>query len=487
MSGELLRAWQEWRGSILCDHTGRRWPADELRRHADDLATALHAAGLREPDVVVLMAANTVGFPVALLACLQRGCCPLLLHAATPQPELDALLTSVGARWMLHDFVAGQSRIAASGAWRNVCQLGRLALGLRQTGSVAPPPALSEPATLLHATSGTYGRPQLCDRPQRTAVAEAKNYVETLALFAGAHVVATTPLHHAFAFGFGLVSSLLASSCLELRPGFHPVRTLRSELPDADILAVVPPMLPLLTRLRAGQAMRKVRHTFFAGAPCHETIAAAFAKVFAQPVYQIYGTTETGGIASSYGAGGPRPGAGQPLRGVTVSIADAGGFPELGPDVGEICVRSPSMMAGYLGAAMAGPTWHTGDLGRVLAAGDVELLGRLRDIINVGGSKVDPREVEEILHRHRAVADAAVYAGQRADGSELVQAAITPRDAAPAGELRRFCEQHLASHKVPQVIHFVDVIPRTPSGKCRRNELPEAAPGRRPDGRGPRV
>jgi fatty-acyl-CoA synthase len=169
---------------------------------------------------------------------------------------------------------------------------------------------------------------------------------------------------------------------------------------------------------------------------------------------------------------------------VTVSIANSGRYPELGPDVGEVCVRSTSMMAGYLGTATTGEPWHTGDLGRVLPDGDVELLGRLRDIINVGGSKVDPREVEEILHRHPAVRDAAVYAGRRADGSELVQAAICPRDAASAGELRRFCEQHLASHKVPQIIQFLDVIPRTPSGKCRRNELPDAAPGLQPDDRG---
>jgi fatty-acyl-CoA synthase len=484
MSGELLSLWQRWRGSILCEHTGRSWQADELRGHVSALASTLQAAGLREGDGVVLMATNTVAFPVALLACLQRGGCPLLLHAGTPEPELDALLASVGARWVLHDFVASASRLdrgQGNRTWRSVHQMDQLALALHETNAVGSLPPLSEPGTVLHATSGTYGRPQLCDRPQRAAVAEAANYVSTLGLFAGARLVVTTPLHHAFAFGFGLVSALLADASLELQPVFQPARLLRPELPAADILTVVPPMLPLLSRLHAGRGVRRVRHTFFAGAPCAHELALSFTQAFGQPLYQIYGTTETGGIASSYAADGVRAGAGRVLHGVTLSIAAPGRFPELGPDVGEICVGSTSMMAGYLGQGMAGDTWRTGDLGRVLPAGDVELLGRLRDVINVGGSKVDPREVEEILRRHPSVADAAVYAGRRPDGSELVQAAVSPRDTATAGELRRLCEAHLASHKVPQVLHFLDVIPRTPSGKCRRDQLPDALPELLPD------
>jgi acyl-CoA synthetase (AMP-forming)/AMP-acid ligase II len=482
MSHELLRLWDGWRGSLLCEQTARRWPADDLRRQTSLVTNALAAAGVRERDVVVLVAANTVGFPVALLACLQQGACPLLLHAATPAPELDAVVAAVGARFVVHDFIAGVSRIDATRGnrrWQSLSGPGSLALARCVTDAGLPPPALSEPATLLHATSGTYGRPQLCDRPQRAAVAEARNYVETLGLFARAHVVVTTPLHHAFAFGFGLIAALLADASLELRPQFHPARTLDPALPDVDLLAVVPPMLPLLARVRGRGATRTIRHCFFAGAPCPEEVASAFSRAFGQPLFQIYGTTETGGIASTFAPGAARAGAGLPLRGVAVTIDGGGRFPELGCDAGEICVRSTSMMAGYLGTARAAEPWHTGDLGRVLASGEVELRGRLRDIINVGGSKVDPREVEEILHRHPAIKDVAVYAGQ-SGGEELVQAAVCPRDAATAGELRRFCEQYLASHKVPQVIHFLDAIPRTPSGKCQRNQLPDAMPERPP-------
>jgi acyl-CoA synthetase (AMP-forming)/AMP-acid ligase II len=299
--------------------------------------------------------------------------------------------------------------------------------------------------------------------------------VETIGLFAGARVVATTPLHHAFGFGFGLVASLLADSILELRPLFHPWSLMRPERPVADVLGLVPPMVPLLTRLKTSRPVRAVRHAFFAGAPCSDAAASDYERAFDQPLYQIYGTTETGGITTTYAPGKARPGAGGPLHGVSVLVARSGRFPELDADTGEVCVRSTSMMAGYLGQRLASDTWRTGDLGRWRASGELTLVGRLRDIINVAGYNVDPREVEEVLRTHPEVLDAVAYAGRNNDGSEFVQAAVCLRLPLASGQLRDFCSDRLAAHKVPQVVHPIDSIPRTPSGKCRKNELPQTA------------
>jgi len=486
MTNELLQAWEEWNGSVDCEHTKRTWSASELRESVCCFAQTLQAAGLRENDIVALVLGNTVGFPVALMACLRLRCDPLLLHAAIPEPELDAILTTVGARWALHDFIADVSRIELSlgtSPWKVVRKMAGMQLYLRHLSRSLTTirPKTSESGTILHATSGTYGNPNLCDRPQRAAIAEANNYTNTIGILSHAHIVATTPLHHAFAFGFCLISAIISDSTLELRPILHPRKLLRADRPPIDVLALVPPMIPLLAQLRSKCITRELRHTFFAGAPCHEQSATAFESAFERPLHQIYGSTETGGIATSYGASRGHDGVGQALDGVSIRIEDTGQHPELGADVGIVSVRSASMMAGYLDAPMAIEFWRTGDLGRQSATGELTLLGRERDIINVGGSKVDPREVEEVLRRHPEVLDVVVYAGTREDNSQFVQAALRLHSAVDYSKLREFCESQLTSYKVPQVLHWVSSIPRTPSGKCRINELPGADVGLSPD------
>src|SRR5512140_3197056 len=111
MAGELLEAWQRWQGAIDCEQTGKSWDANSLRDCSHRLAAKLHGLGMREGDIVVLMLANTAAFPVALLACLQLRCNPLLLHAATPPAELEATSAGVAARWILHEFLDGVSRL----------------------------------------------------------------------------------------------------------------------------------------------------------------------------------------------------------------------------------------------------------------------------------------------------------------------------------------------------------------------------------------
>lgn len=479
MTGELLVAWDRWAGSLDCEQTKHTWTACELRESACCFAQTLQAAGLGENDIVAIVLGNTAGFPVALMACLLLRCNPLLLHAATPEPELDAILRTVSARWALHDFIADVSRIGTSlgtSRWKVVHESARMQLYLRRLShSTTIQPKTSEPGTILHATSGTYGNPNLCDRPQRTAIAEASNYANTLGIFERARIVATTPLHHAFAFGFCLIAAIISNSTLELAPKLHPRKLLRVDRPPIDVLALVPPMIPLLVQLRSRYPSRELRHTFFAGAPCHQQSATAFESAFEQPLHQIYGSTETGGIATSYGAPRGHGGIGHALDGVSIRIEDAGQYLELGADVGIISVRSASMMAGYLDAPTTIEFWRTGDLGRKSPSGELALLGRERDIINVGGSKVDPREVEEVLRQYPEVSDVAVYAGTKDDNSQFVQAALCSRSAVDFATLREFCEARLTSYKVPQVFHRVNSIPRTPSGKCRKNVLPGAA------------
>jgi acyl-CoA synthetase (AMP-forming)/AMP-acid ligase II len=132
------------------------------------------------------------------------------------------------------------------------------------------------------------------------------------------------------------------------------------------------------------------------------------------------------------------------------------------------------MMQGYL-PGIASPftpidIHPTGDIAAIDGDGNLRVVGRIRDIINLGGMKVDPADVETVLMEHPSVRDAAVYPGLRPNGAEFVQAAVV--SAADPDTLRRHCLAELDAHKVPSVIHIVAKLPRTPSGKCLKVQCP---------------
>jgi O-succinylbenzoic acid--CoA ligase len=165
--------------------------------------------------------------------------------------------------------------------------------------------------------------------------------------------------------------------------------------------------------------------------------------------------------------------AGAPLRGVDVRIAGGGA-----DGVGEILVRGPIVMAGYFENAEASARglrdgWlHTGDLGRLDGSGRLQVVGRRSDLIVSGGENVTPDEVEAVLRRHPAVAEAAVYGVPDARWGERVLAAVVPAGADfDEQALRGWCRAYLAGFKVPAEIRAVTDLPRTASGKVQRHRL----------------
>jgi O-succinylbenzoic acid--CoA ligase len=169
------------------------------------------------------------------------------------------------------------------------------------------------------------------------------------------------------------------------------------------------------------------------------------------PVTPVYGMTET---CSQIVAGSP----GRPLRGVEL---------EIGAD-GEILVRGPMVAPG----AVAADGWlHTGDLGRLDEDGRLHVEGRLKDLIVTGGENVAPLEVEQVLLAHPAVADAGVAGRPDAEWGEAITAFVVLRAPAGVGELRAWCRERLAAHKVPKHIEVVSALPRNVGGKLVRERL----------------
>ncbi|MCW5715921.1 MAG: long-chain fatty acid--CoA ligase [Bauldia sp.] len=470
----LLDLWSGFRGAVDCASSGRTWPADDLRGAADIVGRRFARAGVRPGDPVLLMVANTAAFPVALAALLSLGANPFLTFAGAAEATVRRLVGEFGIRHVVHDFAAGVSRLPASTfAVAAETPVGALRLALLATGATETALRPEGRGVILHPTSGTYGAAKYCIRDQAVAIAEARNYVGAIGVYDRCRVTVTTPLTHAFAYGFGLVSTLLTDGTLALDAAFNPKRVLREDALRSTILALVPPMVRRLADLSRGSGQPPMSpHVFYAGAPVDAGVAAAFETVFGRDLHAILGTTETGAIATSYDPAGRLAGVGRPLPDVAVTIAERAATSGLGPGLGELCVRSPSLMQGYLGApALArDEAFSTGDIARVDDEGCLHLVGRVRDVINLGGMKVDPAEVEAALLAYPGITDAAVYPGLRVEG-EFVQAAVVGDDV-DVTDLRRHCLAELDAHKVPAIVHVLSALPRTPSGKCLKVQCP---------------
>jgi len=186
-----------------------------------------------------------------------------------------------------------------------------------------------------------------------------------------------------------------------------------------------------------------------------------------QDVLERYGMTETLMLASNPVDGERRPGTvGIPLPGVTVRLAEDG----------EIVVRGPAVFGGYLGVE-AGPYFdgdgffRTGDVGRWDDDGYLRIVGRTKELIITGGFNVYPREVEEVLLAHPAVAEAAVVGLPSSEWGETVTAAVVARTAVDPAELVAWCRERLAPFKCPRAVHLVGALPRNAMGKVARDQL----------------
>ena len=476
----LLDRWNGWAGAVECMYTGKTWRAAELRDCAKEAARRFSAAGVKDGDLVVFMLTNTAAFPVMFMALLELGCNPVLVFAGSSPAEICRLAASFGIRWIVHDFNDAVSRLPQD-QWpeKTVADVGYARIRLLDTGCAPDSASIRVLASgvPLHPTSGTYGAARLCARNQTVAVAEAENYLASIDIYRGVRIALNTPMSHAYAYGFGLVAALLSDSVLVLDSAFNPKHVLnRESRRPSDIMTIVPPMARALTRLaRNIEKPRMAPHVFYAGAPCDPAQAAEFEQTFGTRLDAIYGTTETGGISTSFSREKKRSGVGMPVANVSVHVDSMDRYASLGDGIGEIRVASTSMMQGYVAELSDGAIdyWTTGDIGRIDADGNLHLTGRIKDVINVGGMKVDPAEIEQVLRGRPDVADVAVYPGLRDDGSEFVQAAIQPAGDVDVDALRQTCLDALDSYKTPSRFHIVDAIPRTPSGKCLKIQCPD--------------
>lgn len=333
-------------------------------------------------------------------------------------------------------------------------------------------------------TSGTAARPKMVPLTQRNVCLSAHNAGRVLSLAPHDRLLNVLPLFHAHGLISGLLTALAAGSSVICTNGFDASSFFgwMRELQPTWYTAVPTIHRALLTAAEAApdcarsSSLRVIRSASSSLAPA---ILSGLEAMFGVPVLETYGMTE----AASQIAANPfelrKVGSVGRAAGPEIAIMDETGRTLASGEHGEIMLRGPNMMRGYYNddaatqAAFRGGWFRTGDLGYLDADGYLYIVGRIKDVINRGGQKISPLEVEEVLLSHPAVLEAGVFAVPHPKLGENVAAVVVlrPNSETSSDQLRQFARKRLAAYKVPSLIRAVAALPKGASGKVKRNAL----------------
>ena len=463
--------------TALVDEHGRMTYA-ELRAAAMAGSAALYGrALLREGDRLGILCRNHRDFVVAAVAGSWLGADLVFLSTDLGAAALAGVLDREAVTVVVHDqdFTGVLERSGFPGP-RVACQELR---ALSASVNAEPPPRPDQRGRLVVLTSGTTGVPKGAPRD----VAHLRmglpvtSLLANLRLRSGEPMVIQPPLFHGF--GLALLATALTLGCpalLHRRCGPREALDLVQEH-SATVLAAVPVLLHRIMALpaaeRAARNTSSLRVIVSGAAPLRAELADAVMVEFGDVVFDLYGTTEAGWATIARPADlRAAPGTvGRPAHGVVVEVLDGAGSPVPPGQVGEIYIGSGLTFQGYSGGGNRRTVRNlmsTGDLGYHDDAGRLFVVGRTDDMIVSGGENVYPREVENVLASHPAVADVSVYGVADDEFGQRLAADVVAAHPVSADELRRYVGETLGRHKVPRDVRFVDHVERTSTGKARR-------------------
>jgi len=312
---------------------------------------------------------------------------------------------------------------------------------------------------------------------------------EALGLTADDITLCSVPLANIFGLGAALIPAMASGGSLVLQETFDASEALDLvERHGPTVLHGVPTMFVMLQRALAatGRDVSSLRTGIVAGAPTRAELVDSLRRDLVPDLEIAYGLTETSSTVTitAPSSGTARSASvGRPLPGVEVVVLDSDEQPMLAEEVGDIAVRGPNVMTGYFRQPAATRAvftedgfLRTGDLGRIDAAGNLHIVGRESDVIIRGGYGVHPREIEDHLRSHPAVDDVVVVGLPNEVLGELICACIVPVEGAliTQHEIREHCRPALAEYKLPDIVRFLEEIPRSEGGAPLRAEVARA-------------
>ncbi len=477
--------------AIIVPELDRRVSYDSLRQQVIDLADALAGAGIRRSDRVAMAFPN--GLP-AIVSFLAASICGTAapLNPAYKYDEFCFFLEDTSARILLcPPDGADDARRAAADRSIPVYSVemdseARVRLALAPQESASPTPAAGDIALILH-TSGSTGRPKRVPLPHANVAISAKNIAATYALSPSDVSLCLMPLFHVHGLVASTLATLVSGGTVVAPKKFDATAFWRLVREYRVTWYSAVPTIHQLLLARLGnkekpagaESLRYVRSCSTALSP---EIMHKLENMFGVPVLEAYGMTE----AAHQMASNPLPprahkaGSVGPATGIRISIMDDAGNHLAGDERGEVVIQGPNVFHGYennpeANAKSFSNGWfRTGDQGFLDSDGYLHLTGRLKELINRAGEKIAPREIDEVLLTHPAIAEAVTFGCPHATLGEEVAAAIVLRHPEATAEILKYCRERLAEFKCPKKIYVVQAIPLTATGKIKRSAVAEA-------------
>ncbi|MDY7226528.1 long-chain-fatty-acid--CoA ligase [Hyalangium rubrum] len=463
----------------------------ELLEAVNRLAVGLGGEGLRAGERVCLFLPNGPEFVIAYFAVLKLGAVAVSVSVMSKAEELRHIVNDSQAavlltRRELLPQVPGREQLPtvrlllAEEAGDGVRSYAEL---LQRPAAACPvaPVERDTPAAILY-TSGTTGRPKGAVLSHGNVVSNVASTRQIVGMRDDDRMLCFLPLFHCFGQNFIMNATLASGATLLLRRRFVPEDVLEvAERHGATVFYGVPTVyMALLHQPHAAQALRAVRYFFSAAAILPVEVERAWHTHTGLHIHEGYGLTETSPSACYNHTHQWRSGSvGTPIEGVEMRVIDEQGQGVPDGELGELCIKGPNVMLGYFNQpeetarALVDGWLRSGDIGYRDAQGYYFLVDRLKDMINVAGFKVWPREVEEVLFRHPKVKESAVVGMPDDYRGEAVKAFIVlkPGEEATAEELREHCREHLSNYKVPRHVEQVEALPKNATGKVLKKEL----------------
>jgi long-chain acyl-CoA synthetase len=433
-----------------------------LGRRAGGVGRRLAADGIGPGDRVAITLPNGWRFAVALLGALGTGATVTPLNPMLSADERARILADLRPRLTLDAVGEGQGEMEE---WAR--------------------PVDPQSAALILYTSGSTGRPKGAVLSHGALDAALESWAGPVMMLSPADcVLATLPLSHSFGINGALLAPLLAGARVAIVEPFSPPAVLATIARHR--VTVLPAVATMFRRLLESPGLAEadlttLRHAVSGAAPCPWDLADEWRRRTGVRILRGYGMTELF-RPISFLADDPREvpeSIGRPVPGVEVRVVDEAGRALGAGQTGEMWIRTPAAMDGYLEnaeetrAVLADGWFHTGDLATISADGFVTIAGRKKELILRGGYSVVPGEVEAALLTHPAVAEAAVVGVPHADLGEEVAAFVTLRAGAAAEPeaLIAHCRERLTGYKYPRRVTVVATLPKSATGKVLKGQL----------------
>jgi acyl-CoA synthetase (AMP-forming)/AMP-acid ligase II len=467
---------------------------DQLRQQVGALVAQLHKLGLGRGDRIAMALPNGLEMIVSFLAASSVGAAAPL-NPAYRLDEFKFYLEDTGARALIVPPTGSDEARAAAGDQTLIIEADldgdgqvRFSSSGMAGGMAVPAPASDYPgddetALVLH-TSGTTSRPKRVPLSHTNLKISARNVAETYQLSAEDVSLCVMPLFHVHGLVASTLATLFTGGTVVVPPRFNPLSfwsTVRDH--RASWYSAVPTIHQvLLARSRGGARPAGAEHLRFirsCSAALPAQMMADLEERFGAPVLEAYGMTE----AAHQMASNPlppaarKPGSVGPGTAVSIAILDEAGNLLPAGSTGEVSIKGPNVFSGYEGnaeataASFSNGWFRTGDQGFLDNDGYLTLVGRIKELINRGGEKISPREIDEALLTHPAVAEAVCFGVPDRVYGEGVAAAVVLKSEATEAELIAHCRGAIADFKCPGVIYIVEAIPRTATGKIQRRNV----------------